>query len=71
MLKYLYRLKKDLGKTAMWQHVHVYVGGIWSKHRDSGHEQLFSNGRRLKPAFAKRYKKQTTINLREISTNWF
>jgi hypothetical protein len=34
--------------------------------RDGGHEQLVSNG---KPAFAKRDKKQTMIDLRGISTN--
>jgi hypothetical protein len=49
MLKYLYRLKKDQGKTATWQHVHVHVGGTWSTLRDGGPEQLLSNGRRLLP----------------------
>ncbi len=33
-------------------------------------KQLISNGRRSKPAFAKRDKKQTMIDLRGISTNW-
>jgi hypothetical protein len=32
---------------------------------------LISNGGRFKPAFAKRDKKQTMIDLRGISTNWF
>jgi hypothetical protein len=36
--------------------------------RVGGHEQLISNGGR---AFAERDKKQTMIDLREISTNWF
>ncbi len=36
-----------------------------------GHEQLISNGGRIKPAFAKREKKQTMIDLRGILTNWF
>ncbi len=38
---------------------------------EDGHEQLISNGGRFKPAFAKRDKKQTMIDLRGISTNWF
>ncbi len=32
---------------------------------------LISNGQRIKPAFAKRDEKQTTTDLRGISTNWF
>jgi hypothetical protein len=40
-------------------------------YRDYGHEQLISNGERLKPAFAERDKKQKMIDLRGISTNWF
>ncbi len=39
--------------------------------RDGGHEQLISNRGRIKPAFAKRDKKQTMIDIRGISTNWF
>ncbi len=39
--------------------------------RDGGHEQLISNSVRFKPAFAKRDEKQTMIDLRRISTNWF
>jgi len=39
------------------------------KIRDGGHEQLISNGGRVKPAFAERDKKQTMIDLRGISTN--
>jgi hypothetical protein len=38
---------------------------------DGGHEQLISNGGRFKPAFSERNKKQTIIDLRGISTNWF
>jgi hypothetical protein len=39
---------------------------------DSGQEQLISNvGRLNKPAFAERDKKQTMIDLRGISSNWF
>jgi hypothetical protein len=34
-------------------------------------EQLISKGERFKPAFAERDKKQTMIDLRGISTNWF
>jgi hypothetical protein len=36
-----------------------------------GHEQLISNSVQLTPAFVKKDKKQTMIDLREISTNWF
>jgi hypothetical protein len=36
-----------------------------------GHEQLISNSVRFKPAFVKRDEKQTMIDLRGISTNWF
>ena len=38
-----------------------------------GHEQTadLSNGERFKPAVAERDKKQTMIDLRGISTNWF
>jgi hypothetical protein len=39
--------------------------------RDGGHKQRISNGLMLKSAFSKRDKKQTMINLRRISTNWF
>jgi hypothetical protein len=39
--------------------------------RDGGHEQLISNGRGFNPAFAERDKKQTMIDLRGISQNWF
>jgi hypothetical protein len=39
--------------------------------RDGGHEEVISNGGRLKPAFAEIDKKQTMIDLRGISTNWF
>jgi hypothetical protein len=39
--------------------------------RDGGHEQLISNDKRFKPAFAERDKKQTMIDLQGISTNWF
>jgi hypothetical protein len=39
--------------------------------RDGGHEQLVSNSVGFKPAFAKRDEKQTIIDLRRISTNWF
>ncbi len=39
--------------------------------RDGGHEQLISNGKRYKTAFAERDKKQTMIDLLGISTNWF
>jgi hypothetical protein len=35
------------------------------------YEQLISNGGRFKPAFAQRDKKQTMIDIRKISTNWF
>jgi hypothetical protein len=42
-----------------------------NENRDSGHEQLTSNGERFKPAFAERVKKQTMIDLGGISTNWF
>jgi hypothetical protein len=35
-----------------------------------GHEQLISNGKRFKPAFSKRDKKQTMIDLKGILTNW-
>jgi hypothetical protein len=38
---------------------------------DGSHEQLISNGERLKPAFSERDKKQKMIDLRGISTNWF
>jgi hypothetical protein len=38
---------------------------------DGGYEQLISNGERFKPAFAERDKKQTMLDLRGISTNWF
>ncbi len=44
---------------------------LWGPHWDGGHEQLISNGGRFKPAFAKRDKKQTMIDLKGISTNWF
>ena len=36
-----------------------------------GHEQLISHGGRFKRVFAERDKKQTMIDLRGISTNWF
>ncbi len=39
--------------------------------RDGGHEQLISNGGRFKPVFSERDQKQTMIDLRGISTNWF
>ncbi len=39
--------------------------------RDGGHEQMISNGARFKSAFAIRDKKQTTVDLRWIPTNWF
>jgi hypothetical protein len=39
--------------------------------RDSSHEQLISNIRRLKPAFSERDKKQKIIDLQGISINWF
>jgi hypothetical protein len=39
--------------------------------RDGGHEQLISNGGRFKPAFAEIDEKQTMIDLRGISANWF
>jgi hypothetical protein len=38
---------------------------------DDGHEQLILNGGRFNPAFFERDKKQTIIDLRGISTNWF
>jgi hypothetical protein len=34
-------------------------------------KQLISNGGRFKPAFAERDRKQTMIDLRGISSNWF
>jgi hypothetical protein len=42
-------------------------------YKGGGHEQpqLISNGGRFKPAFAEGDKKQTMIDLRGISTNWF
>jgi hypothetical protein len=40
-------------------------------YRAGGHEQLISNSVCFKPAFAKRDKKQTMIDLRGIATNWF
>ncbi len=40
----------------------------FSKTRDSGHKQLVSNGGRFKLVVAERDKKQTMIDLREIST---
>jgi hypothetical protein len=43
-------------------------GGIFW---DYGHEQLISNGGRFKAAFAERDKKQTRVDLRGISANWF
>jgi hypothetical protein len=39
--------------------------------RYCGHEQLISNGGRFKPVFAESDRKQTMIDLRGISTNWF
>jgi hypothetical protein len=39
--------------------------------RDRGLEQLISNGGKFKTAFAKRDKKHTRIDLREISSNLF
>jgi hypothetical protein len=39
--------------------------------RNGGHEKLISNGGRFKPALAERDKKQTMIDLREISANWY
>jgi hypothetical protein len=39
--------------------------------RDGGNKQLISNGGRFKSAVAERDKKQTMIDLREISSNWF
>ncbi len=39
--------------------------------RASGHKQFTSNSVRFKPAFAERDKKQTMIDLRGISPNWF
>jgi hypothetical protein len=39
--------------------------------RASGHKLLISNSERFKPAFAERDRKQTMINLRGISPNWF
>jgi hypothetical protein len=48
------------------------INGIFLAVRwDGGHEQLISNGRRFKPAFAQRDKKQKMTDLRGISTNWF
>jgi hypothetical protein len=38
---------------------------------DGGHEQVTSNGERFNPAFAERDKKQTMVDLRGRSTNWF
>jgi hypothetical protein len=38
---------------------------------DDGHEQLILNGGRFNPAFFERDKKQTIIDLRGISTDWF
>ncbi len=35
------------------------------------HEQLILNGERFRPAFAERDNKQTIIDLRGNSTNWF
>jgi hypothetical protein len=43
----------------------------WEERGDGGHEQLISNGGRIKPVFADRDKKPTMIDLREISTNRF
>ncbi len=39
--------------------------------RAGGHKKRISNRVPFNPAFAKRYKKQTMIDIREISTNWF
>jgi hypothetical protein len=39
--------------------------------RDRGHDQLISNGGRLKPAFANRDKKQPIIYFQGILKNWF
>jgi hypothetical protein len=38
--------------------------------RDGGYEQLISNGGSL-PAFSERDKKQSMIDIRGISKNWF
>jgi hypothetical protein len=46
-------------------------GWARSQIRDGGHEQLISNSGRFKSAFVERYKKQTMIDIRGISTNWF
>jgi hypothetical protein len=40
-------------------------------YRDGGHEQLISNGGRIKPVFAQRDQKQTMNDLQGISANWF
>jgi hypothetical protein len=39
--------------------------------RVGSHEQLISNVGSFKPAFDERDQKQTLIDLRGISTNWF
>jgi hypothetical protein len=44
---------------------------MFASSRDGGKEQLISKGERFKEAFAERDKKQTMIDLRGISTNWF
>jgi hypothetical protein len=47
------------------------VGILFAHNWDGGHEQLTSNGGRFNPAVAEREKKETMIDLRGISTNWF
>jgi hypothetical protein len=42
-----------------------------AQQRDGGHKPLIANGERFKPAFIERDKKQTMIDLRGISSNWF
>ncbi len=49
----------------------IFASGKLHTTRDGGHEQLISNGERFKLAIAERDKKQTMIDLRGISTNWF
>jgi hypothetical protein len=57
------------GSSEMWELHDVACSAV--EIRDSGQEQLISNGGRFKPAFTKRDKKQTMIDLRVIATKWF
>ncbi len=60
-----------IGARALLDIKLIWFGYIARLSQDVGHEQMISNGGKFKPAFAEKDKKQTMIDLRGISTNWF